>query len=149
MQILFLQQFLSFFPSWAILSAASKNVCQQFVWMVRNQWRFLGNAALNAKVSQPASQISVSVFAQSVSKPATCKLHVFLADSGASCLYQGTVYHSNEQWQVDECTSCTCVSGDVHCRSERCPPLTCATVRIRNTHTLSLSEFHQCFIMFR
>ncbi|KAM9351632.1 kielin/chordin-like protein [Symphorus nematophorus] len=48
-------------------------------------------------------------------------------DSGASCLYQGTVYHSNEQWEVDECTSCTCVSGDVHCRSERCPLLTCAT----------------------
>uniref|UniRef100_A0A3B5AIQ7 VWFC domain-containing protein n=1 Tax=Stegastes partitus TaxID=144197 RepID=A0A3B5AIQ7_9TELE len=45
----------------------------------------------------------------------------------ASCLYQGTVYHSNEQWEVDECTSCTCVSGDVHCRSERCPRLTCAT----------------------
>ncbi|XP_034734849.1 kielin/chordin-like protein isoform X1 [Etheostoma cragini] len=48
-------------------------------------------------------------------------------DSGASCLHQGTVYNSNEQWEVDECTSCTCVSGDVHCHSERCPPLTCAT----------------------
>ncbi|TMS05280.1 Kielin/chordin-like protein [Larimichthys crocea] len=48
-------------------------------------------------------------------------------DSGVSCLYQGTVYHSNEQWEVDECTSCTCVFGDVHCQSERCPPLTCAT----------------------
>ncbi|XP_017261029.1 kielin/chordin-like protein isoform X2 [Kryptolebias marmoratus] len=47
-------------------------------------------------------------------------------DSGESCLYQGVAYHSNEQWEVDECTSCTCVSGDVHCRSERCPPLTCA-----------------------
>ncbi|XP_072241827.1 kielin/chordin-like protein [Leuresthes tenuis] len=47
-------------------------------------------------------------------------------DSGSSCLYQGTVYHSDEQWEVDECTSCTCVSGDVHCRSERCPPLSCA-----------------------
>uniref|UniRef100_A0A3Q3FY92 VWFC domain-containing protein n=1 Tax=Labrus bergylta TaxID=56723 RepID=A0A3Q3FY92_9LABR len=46
---------------------------------------------------------------------------------GASCLHQGTVYHSNERWDVDECTSCTCVSGDVHCHSERCPPLTCAT----------------------
>ncbi|XP_035499032.2 kielin/chordin-like protein [Scophthalmus maximus] len=48
-------------------------------------------------------------------------------DSGASCLHQGTVYHSNEQWEVDECTSCQCVSGDVHCHSERCPPLTCTT----------------------
>ncbi|XP_061577935.1 kielin/chordin-like protein isoform X2 [Cololabis saira] len=46
--------------------------------------------------------------------------------SVASCLYQGTTYHSNEQWEVDECTSCSCVSGDVHCRSERCPPVTCA-----------------------
>ncbi|KAM7414471.1 hypothetical protein PAMA_019340 [Pampus argenteus] len=48
-------------------------------------------------------------------------------ESGVSCLYQGTVYQSDEQWEVDECTSCTCVSGDVHCHSERCPPLTCAT----------------------
>ncbi|XP_013888896.1 kielin/chordin-like protein isoform X2 [Austrofundulus limnaeus] len=47
-------------------------------------------------------------------------------DSGESCLYQGLLYRSDEQWEVDECTSCTCVSGDVHCRSERCPPLTCA-----------------------
>ncbi|KAM6936923.1 kielin/chordin-like protein [Xenentodon cancila] len=47
-------------------------------------------------------------------------------DSVASCLYQGTTYHSNEQWEVDECTSCSCASGDVHCRSERCPPVTCA-----------------------
>nr|XP_057932502.1 kielin/chordin-like protein isoform X1 [Doryrhamphus excisus] len=48
-------------------------------------------------------------------------------DTGVSCLHQGTLYQSDEQWQVDECTTCTCVSGDVHCRSERCPPLTCAT----------------------
>uniref|UniRef100_A0A3Q0TAU5 VWFC domain-containing protein n=1 Tax=Amphilophus citrinellus TaxID=61819 RepID=A0A3Q0TAU5_AMPCI len=52
------------------------------------------------------------------------------ADSEVSCLYQGTVYHSNEHWEVDECTSCTCVSGDVHCHSERCPLLTCANVSI-------------------
>uniref|UniRef100_A0A667ZFW1 VWFC domain-containing protein n=1 Tax=Myripristis murdjan TaxID=586833 RepID=A0A667ZFW1_9TELE len=67
-------------------------------------------------------------------------------DSGVSCTYQGTVYQSNEQWEVDECTSCTCVSGDVHCHSERCPPLTCATVSIHTyTHThsfpLSLCQF--------
>ncbi|XP_056138469.1 kielin/chordin-like protein [Lampris incognitus] len=48
-------------------------------------------------------------------------------DSGVSCTHLGTVYQSNEQWDVDECTSCTCVSGDVHCHSERCPPLACAT----------------------
>ncbi|CAN9499249.1 unnamed protein product [Ophioblennius macclurei] len=47
--------------------------------------------------------------------------------SEAPCLYQGTEYHSNEQWAVDQCTSCTCVSGEVHCHSERCPHLTCAT----------------------
>ncbi|XP_029499285.1 kielin/chordin-like protein [Oncorhynchus nerka] len=47
-------------------------------------------------------------------------------DSGAQCVYQGSVYQSNEQWEVDECTSCTCVFGDVHCYSQRCPPLGCA-----------------------
>uniref|UniRef100_A0A673BRQ6 Si:dkey-266m15.6 n=1 Tax=Sphaeramia orbicularis TaxID=375764 RepID=A0A673BRQ6_9TELE len=48
-------------------------------------------------------------------------------DSGASCLYQGVEYQSNERWDVDECTGCTCLSGDVHCHIERCPPLTCST----------------------
>ncbi|CAB1323115.1 unnamed protein product, partial [Coregonus sp. 'balchen'] len=47
-------------------------------------------------------------------------------DSGVQCVYQGSVYQSNEQWEVDECTSCTCVFGDVHCYSQRCPPLGCA-----------------------
>lgn len=55
---------------------------------------------------------------------------VCVVDSEVSCLYQGTVYHSNEHWEVDECTSCMCLSGDVHCRSERCPPLTCANVSV-------------------
>uniref|UniRef100_A0A3Q4B0N2 VWFC domain-containing protein n=1 Tax=Mola mola TaxID=94237 RepID=A0A3Q4B0N2_MOLML len=50
------------------------------------------------------------------------------------------IFFLGVKWEVDECTSCTCVSGDVHCRSERCPPLTCATVRIRNTHTHALSQ---------
>ncbi|KAM6960594.1 kielin/chordin-like protein [Aplochiton taeniatus] len=48
-------------------------------------------------------------------------------DPRVSCAYQGSVYQSSEQWQVDECTGCTCVSGDVHCHSERCAPLFCAT----------------------
>ncbi|KAK3570578.1 hypothetical protein QTP86_022525 [Hemibagrus guttatus] len=44
---------------------------------------------------------------------------------GAQCVYKGQVYDSNEQWDVDECTSCTCVSGDVHCQTERCPAVSC------------------------
>lgn len=59
---------------------------------------------------------------------------VCVIDSVGSCSYLGTVYHSNEQWEVDECTSCTCVHGDVHCHSERCPPITCSTVSITNKH---------------
>ncbi|XP_057692024.1 kielin/chordin-like protein isoform X2 [Corythoichthys intestinalis] len=46
---------------------------------------------------------------------------------GMSCTHQGTVYQSDEQWQVNECTGCTCVSGDVHCHTERCPLLSCNT----------------------
>ncbi|KAG9345614.1 hypothetical protein JZ751_008758, partial [Albula glossodonta] len=48
-------------------------------------------------------------------------------DPSVSCSYQGTVYQSNEHWEVDECTSCTCVSGEVHCQTERCPQVTCAS----------------------
>ncbi|XP_062861314.1 kielin/chordin-like protein [Trichomycterus rosablanca] len=43
------------------------------------------------------------------------------------CVYEGQVYNSNEHWDVDECTSCTCVSGDVHCQTERCPAVSCAS----------------------
>uniref|UniRef100_A0A3Q2DST2 VWFC domain-containing protein n=1 Tax=Cyprinodon variegatus TaxID=28743 RepID=A0A3Q2DST2_CYPVA len=61
-----------------------------------------------------------------VLEPGECCPHC--TDSRESCLYQGTMYKSDEQWEVDECTSCTCVSGDVHCRSQRCPAFSCAPV---------------------
>ncbi|XP_052437941.1 kielin/chordin-like protein isoform X5 [Carassius gibelio] len=48
-------------------------------------------------------------------------------DAHAKCVYDGQWYNHNEHWQVDECTSCTCVYGDVHCQTQRCPTLTCAS----------------------
>ncbi|KAK6488158.1 kielin/chordin-like protein isoform X1 [Huso huso] len=48
-------------------------------------------------------------------------------DPDISCMYQGTLYQSNEHWEVDECTTCTCVSGEVHCQTERCPQVSCAS----------------------
>ncbi|KAL4659485.1 kielin/chordin-like protein [Arapaima gigas] len=48
-------------------------------------------------------------------------------DPSVSCTYRGATYQSNEHWEVDECTSCTCVSGEVHCQTERCPPVACAS----------------------
>lgn len=53
---------------------------------------------------------------------------VCVVDWAMLCVHQGTVYQAHEQWQVDECTGCTCVSGEVHCHSERCPPLSCNMV---------------------
>ncbi|KAJ7329303.1 hypothetical protein JRQ81_015477, partial [Phrynocephalus forsythii] len=44
----------------------------------------------------------------------------------SSCSYQGQNFGSNEHWQVDACTACTCLSGEVHCRTERCPTAACA-----------------------
>ncbi|KAF5889344.1 kielin/chordin-like protein, partial [Clarias magur] len=49
------------------------------------------------------------------------------ADVRSACVYDGQLYDSNEQWEVDECTSCTCVSGEVHCQTERCPAVSCAS----------------------
>ncbi|XP_043120875.1 kielin/chordin-like protein isoform X2 [Puntigrus tetrazona] len=43
------------------------------------------------------------------------------------CVYDGQHYNHNDHWEVDECTSCTCVYGDVHCQTQRCPALTCAS----------------------
>ncbi|XP_072551912.1 kielin/chordin-like protein [Salminus brasiliensis] len=48
-------------------------------------------------------------------------------DPNVQCVYEGQAYASNEHWAVDECTSCTCVSGDVHCQTERCPAVSCAS----------------------
>ncbi|XP_048024021.1 kielin/chordin-like protein isoform X2 [Megalobrama amblycephala] len=48
-------------------------------------------------------------------------------DTDAQCVYEGQVYSHNDHWEVDECTSCTCVSRDVHCQTQRCPTLTCAS----------------------
>lgn len=53
---------------------------------------------------------------------------VYTIDTSTPCVYEGRLYTHNDHWEVDECTSCTCVSGDVHCQTQRCPPLTCASV---------------------
>eukprot|EP00079_Xenopus_tropicalis_P008629 XP_002931908.2 PREDICTED: kielin/chordin-like protein isoform X1 [Xenopus tropicalis] len=58
-----------------------------------------------------------------VRRPGTC-CHECQAPA-VSCWYQGQRFLSNEHWQVDECTACTCVSGEVHCHSERCPQVSC------------------------
>ncbi|KAH1187441.1 hypothetical protein KIL84_020190 [Mauremys mutica] len=47
-------------------------------------------------------------------------------DPDGCCSYQGQRYQASEHWQVDTCTTCTCVSGEVHCRSQRCPTAACA-----------------------
>lgn len=81
--------------------------------------------------SQPANTLSMSA-SSACAKVCVCS-SVCVLDSSTSCLYQGTAYNSNEQWEVDVCTSCTCMSGDVHCQSQRCPPLACAAVSITST----------------
>ncbi|XP_067915424.1 kielin/chordin-like protein isoform X4 [Heterodontus francisci] len=48
-------------------------------------------------------------------------------DPRVSCSYQGHLYQSNQHWEVDECTSCTCISGEVHCQTEHCPQVTCSS----------------------
>ncbi|XP_078275752.1 kielin/chordin-like protein isoform X1 [Rhinoraja longicauda] len=48
-------------------------------------------------------------------------------DPRVSCSYQGNSYQSNQHWEVNECTTCTCVSGEVHCQTEHCPQLTCSS----------------------
>lgn len=80
---------------------------------------------MSAKVRQPAS-----TFAQRAGRKVFVCVSHCVPDSSTPCLYQGAVYGSHEQWEVDVCTSCTCVSGDVHCQSQRCPLLTCATVSV-------------------
>nr|XP_055029771.1 kielin/chordin-like protein isoform X2 [Misgurnus anguillicaudatus] len=52
---------------------------------------------------------------------------VYSIDISAQCVYERRVYNHNDHWEVDECTLCTCVSGEVHCQTQRCPALTCAS----------------------
>ncbi|XP_060734763.1 kielin/chordin-like protein isoform X1 [Tachysurus vachellii] len=61
-----------------------------------------------------------------VKRPGKC-CYECQADITAQCVYEGKVYDSNEQWDVNECTSCTCVSGDAHCQTQRCPAVSCAS----------------------
>ncbi|XP_072922836.1 kielin/chordin-like protein [Hemitrygon akajei] len=48
-------------------------------------------------------------------------------DPRVSCSYHGKLYQSNQHWEVNECTTCTCVSGEVHCQTEHCPQLACSS----------------------
>ncbi|XP_030646302.1 LOW QUALITY PROTEIN: kielin/chordin-like protein [Chanos chanos] len=51
-------------------------------------------------------------------------------DTRVQCVYEGQVYNSEDQWELDGCTTCTCVSGDVHCHTQRCPTVSCASDEI-------------------
>uniref|UniRef100_A0A8D2Q8D9 Kielin cysteine rich BMP regulator n=1 Tax=Varanus komodoensis TaxID=61221 RepID=A0A8D2Q8D9_VARKO len=48
-----------------------------------------------------------------------------VCDGDGNCSHQGRVFPSGKRWQVDACTACACVSGEVRCQSERCPPTAC------------------------
>ncbi|KAL1257116.1 hypothetical protein QQF64_012661 [Cirrhinus molitorella] len=50
-----------------------------------------------------------------------------IAVVSGQCVHDKQRYKHNDHWEVDECTSCTCVYGDVHCQTQRCPTLTCAS----------------------
>lgn len=45
-----------------------------------------------------------------------------------SCVHQGRQVAVGEHWEVDACTSCSCVAGTIRCQSQRCPPLSCGQV---------------------
>uniref|UniRef100_A0A8C4W873 Kielin cysteine rich BMP regulator n=1 Tax=Gopherus evgoodei TaxID=1825980 RepID=A0A8C4W873_9SAUR len=72
-----------------------------------------------------------------LSGPST-ESHPLPPDSDGSCSYQGQRYQASEHWQVDTCTTCTCVSGEVHCRSQRCPPAASAC----DQHLAGLCALH-------
>uniref|UniRef100_A0A8C0G1Z4 Kielin cysteine rich BMP regulator n=1 Tax=Chelonoidis abingdonii TaxID=106734 RepID=A0A8C0G1Z4_CHEAB len=74
-------------------------------------------------VRQGCPQLSCPLTEQFTPQGACCPV---CDDPDGSCSYQGQRYQASEHWQVDTCTTCTCVSGEVHCRSQRCPPTTCA-----------------------
>ncbi|RXN38597.1 kielin chordin [Labeo rohita] len=58
----------------------------------------------------------------------TAIISVFYAkEAHEHCVYDKQRYNHNDHWEVDECTSCSCVYGDVHCQTQRCPSLTCAS----------------------
>uniref|UniRef100_UPI00358E89B8 uncharacterized protein isoform X2 n=1 Tax=Myxine glutinosa TaxID=7769 RepID=UPI00358E89B8 len=41
------------------------------------------------------------------------------------CMFREHEYMPGEHWIVDECTTCSCEGGSVHCRSQSCNVLTC------------------------
>ncbi|XP_072350463.1 kielin/chordin-like protein, partial [Scyliorhinus torazame] len=43
------------------------------------------------------------------------------------CIVQGLEYEDGMEWELEEsqCTSCTCLHGNITCRSRQCPPVSC------------------------
>uniref|UniRef100_A0A8D2LTF9 Kielin cysteine rich BMP regulator n=1 Tax=Varanus komodoensis TaxID=61221 RepID=A0A8D2LTF9_VARKO len=68
----------------------------------------------------------VSACADPVDVPGECC--PLCPDASGNCSHQGRVFPSGKRWQVDACTACACVSGEVRCQSERCPPTACTAV---------------------
>ncbi|KAL0167635.1 hypothetical protein M9458_035857, partial [Cirrhinus mrigala] len=52
---------------------------------------------------------------------------VYSKEVNRHCVYDRQRYNHNDHWEVDECTSCSCVYGDVHCQTQRCPTLKCTS----------------------
>uniref|UniRef100_UPI00358E0FFF thrombospondin-1 n=1 Tax=Myxine glutinosa TaxID=7769 RepID=UPI00358E0FFF len=43
----------------------------------------------------------------------------------SQCIYEGRVFDTNESWNVDSCTTCTCENDKTFCQKLICPPVTC------------------------
>ncbi|GFS04146.1 kielin/chordin-like protein [Elysia marginata] len=54
-----------------------------------------------------------------------CRVCQPLSMSDASCTYQDNTYQAGDEWSADECTSCSCLGGQVSCNYRQCPQLTC------------------------
>ncbi|KAK3790015.1 hypothetical protein RRG08_016329 [Elysia crispata] len=48
-----------------------------------------------------------------------------LALSDASCTYHGKSFQAGDEWASDECTSCSCLGGQVSCNVRQCAELRC------------------------
>ncbi|XP_076043694.1 extracellular matrix organizing protein FRAS1-like [Oratosquilla oratoria] len=44
---------------------------------------------------------------------------------GDSCIVNGSLYKSGEQWEESPCRTCACVAGRVTCHQQQCPALEC------------------------
>ncbi|CAF1065564.1 unnamed protein product, partial [Didymodactylos carnosus] len=64
---------------------------------------------------------SIQIFRTGTKLPGNCCDQFHCIKSTKACHHNKKIYHENETWTIDHCTTCTCRGGLVDCNMVQCP----------------------------